>query len=392
MTAALFERLEATLRTEGPAAAIECLCRSLRESSENSALFYALLMKKRFELGVVPVPTGPASDLPEAVHPAYEEAIRSAAREVGGLYLKAGSIPQAWAFFRMIDEPKPVRAALESHEPGDEDDIQPLIHIAFHEGVHPTRGFDWILSRYGICNAITTAGSGEGVHSDEVKQYCIRALVRALYHELRGRLAAEIEHRFSIAPEGADAAPDTPGIVRKLIAGRDWLFEEEAYHIDTSHLSSVVQMSMNLSPCPELELARELCSYGAKLTGRFLGREDPPFDKGYADYGVYLAILAGDDVEAGLKHFRKKVETTDLQEYGTFAAEVLVNLLLRLDRGKEAIAVAHQYLANPEGRQLSCPGLSELCQRFRDWGSLAEAAREQGDAVHYLAGMIAAKK
>jgi hypothetical protein len=391
MSTALFDRLQATLRSEGPAAAIERLCRHLRDNGEYSALFYALLMKRRFELGVLPVPTGPASDLPEAVHPAYEEAIRTAAREVGGLYLKAGNIAQAWPFFRMIDETQPVRAALEKYEPGPDEDIQPLVHLAFYEGVHPTRGFDWILSRYGICNAITTAGSGESMQSDEARQYCIRALVRALYNELRHRLAAEIEGRFNIPPDGADAPPDTPGVVRKLITDREWLFEDEAYHIDTSHLSSVVQMSMNLSPCPELELARELCAYGAKLTGRFLGREDPPFDQGYTDYEVYLSILAGDSVETGLNHFRRKVETTDMQEYGTFAAEVFVNMLLKLDRGPEAVAVARKYLANPEGRQLTCPGLNELCQRFKEWDTLAEAAKEQGDAVHYLAGLIAVK-
>jgi hypothetical protein len=392
MNTALFERLQATLWSEGPAEAIDRLCGHLRDSGEYSALFYALLLKKRFELGVVPIPTGPATDLPENLHPAYEDAIRAAAREVGGLYLKAGNTPQAWPFFRMIDEPQAVRTALESHEPGPDDDIQPLVHIAFYEGVHPTRGFDWILSRYGICNAITTAGSGESAHSDEVRQYCIRALVRALYYELRGRLANEIEARFSIPPDGAGAPPDTPGIVRKLIADRDWLFEDEAYHIDTSHLSSVVQMSMNLPTCPELELARELCAYGAKLTGRFLGQEDPPFDKGYADYEVYLSILAGDNVEKGLDHFRQKVESTNPEVYGTFAAEVLVNLLLRLNRGAEAVAIARKHLANPEGRQLTCPNLNELCQRFRDWKTLAEVAREQGDAVHYLAGLIAAKK
>ncbi len=147
---------------------------------------------------------------------------------------------------------------------------------------------------------------------------------------------------------------------------------------------------MSLSKCVELGLARELCRSGKKLTGRFLGQEDPPFDQGYADYEVYLSILDGDNVEAGLNHFREKVETTDPETYGTYAAEVLVNLLLRLDRGKEAVAVARKYLANPEGRQLTCPGVSELCQRFGDYATLAEVAREQNDAVHYLAGLIAA--
>jgi hypothetical protein len=391
MTTALFDQLQATLRSEGPAAAIDRLCAELRERREYTSLFYALLMKKRLELGVSPIPTGPATDLPEAKHPAYEEAIRNAAREAGNLFLKDGAIPQAWTFFRMIDEPQPVKAALEKHHPGPDEDLQPLVQIAFYEGVHPTRGFDWILGNYGICSAITTVG-GELPVPDEVKHYCVRSLVRALYSELRSRLAAEVEGRFGIRPAEADAPEGTPGLVRKLIQDRDWLFEDEAYHIDTSHLSSVVHMSMTLPPCEELGLARELCAYGAKLSGRFISEEDPPFDKGYADYEVYLSILAGDNVEAGLDHFRRKAETADPEMHGTYAAEVLVNLLLRLNRGREAVAVARKHLANPQGRQLTCPGVAELCQRFGDYGTLAEVAREQGDAVHYLAGLIAGRK
>src|SRR5262245_46900055 len=257
MNPALFDDLAATLRSDGPAAAIDRLCADLRKRREYSALFYALLLQKRHELGVSPIPTGPAEELPAEVHEPYEEGIRAAAREVGGLLLEAGNLAQAWTYFRMIGEPAPVRAALETYAPGEDEDLQPLVSLAFYEGVHPTKGFDWILSRYGICNAITTVGSGELPHGDEVRQYCIRALVRALYAELRRRLADEIEGRFGVTPPGSDAAPDTPGVLRRLIEGRDWLFAEDAYHIDTSHLSSVVQMAQLLKPCPELGMARE---------------------------------------------------------------------------------------------------------------------------------------
>src|SRR3954452_13744829 len=102
MTATLFDQLDHTLRTEGAPAAIDRLCQALREAKDYNSLFYALLMKKRQELGVNPIPTGLASDLPDSVHTAYEGAIRDAAREVGQLYLKAGNVPQAWVFFRMI--------------------------------------------------------------------------------------------------------------------------------------------------------------------------------------------------------------------------------------------------------------------------------------------------
>src|SRR5262249_42015557 len=156
--------------------------------------------------------------------------------------------------------PGPVHDALENHQPGD-DDLQSVVHIAFHENVHPRKGFDWILGRYGLCNAITTlSGSQELPHTPEVRQYCIKSLVRALYAELRERLAAEVVRLEGKPPAEAEAPPDTPGVVRKLIDGHECLFGEDSYHIDTSHLSAIVQMSLHLGPCPELGLARELCA------------------------------------------------------------------------------------------------------------------------------------
>ena len=58
------------------------------------------------------------------------------------------------------------------------------------------------------------------------------------------------------------------GYVRELIAGRDWLFQDDFYHIDVSHLGAVVQMSVHLPPGEELDLARELCAYGERLAPR----------------------------------------------------------------------------------------------------------------------------
>src|SRR5262245_38019335 len=126
MTATLFDQLDDTLRSEGAGAAIDRLCQSLTASGDYNSLFYALLLKRRHELGVNPIPTGPSSDLPERVHTDYEQSIREAARQVGTLHLDSGNIPQSWVYFRMIEEPEPVRQAIENCKPGDDDDIQPL--------------------------------------------------------------------------------------------------------------------------------------------------------------------------------------------------------------------------------------------------------------------------
>jgi hypothetical protein len=390
MDPVLFDQLEQTFTSGGADAALERLCGELRERRDYHGLFYALLLRKRHQLGLSPMPTG--QDVPPDKQPAYEEAIREAGRLVGGLFLEAGNLPQAWAYFRMLGEPEPVRQALEKHSPGPEEDVQSLVQIAFYEGVHPKKGFDWVIERFGLCSAITTVSSQELPHPEEVKQYCLRRLVRALYHELRERLAAEIERHDGLAPLEASAPADTPGIVGKLIDGRDWLFEDDYYHIDTSHLSSVVQMSIHLTPSLELDLARELCGYGRRLSGRLTGQGDPPFEDLYKGVGHYLAILAGDDVEGNLDYFRIQADTADPENVGTYPAEVLVNLLLRLNRPDEALAVARKHLTRAEGRQLSCPGVMELCQKTGAWSALAETARERGDVVHFVAGLLGTRR
>src|SRR5271167_5002174 len=104
MNTAIFDELQSQLDTQGPAQAIDRLCKSLEEKKDYSNLFYALLMKKRHELGVLPIPTAPASELPQHAHAEYENTIREAGQIVGKLFLDDGNIPAAWSFYRMLGE------------------------------------------------------------------------------------------------------------------------------------------------------------------------------------------------------------------------------------------------------------------------------------------------
>jgi hypothetical protein len=381
MDSTFFDELQKALAERGPDTAIELLCAALREKKEYDRLFYAFLMKKRHELGVYPVPSDGTQFLPDAAQKPYEEAIREAGRLVGRLYLEENDIPRAWMYFRMLGEPEPVAGALEHYRFKEEEDCQPLIEIAFHQGVHPRKGFDWILERYGICSAITQVSAQEFPQLD-VRQYCVRGLVRALYEQLRVRLVDDLAAREGKTP--------TEQTIAALMAGRDWLFEDEFSHVDVSHLGSIVQMSISLEPCAELQMARELCDYGRRQKRRYQYPGDPPFENQYEDYAVYLAIVAGDRVEEGLAHFRAKVEANDVTKIGTFPAAVLVNLYVRFNRLPEALAVARQYLAGAEGPSPACPSIAELCKETKDFQTLAQVAREQGDPLHFLAGLLAA--
>jgi hypothetical protein len=387
MESALFDQLDQTVKTAGPAAAIDKLCAELRANKDYAGLFYALLMKKRFDLGVSPIATGSNQDLPASAHSEFEEGIADAARTVGALYLGDGQIPQAWGYYRMLGDPAPVAAALEKLQLDDSMDTQAIIDIAFHQGVLPIKGFDWVLQRFGICSAITAMG-GELPFTPEVRAECTRKLIRTLHHELVERLRAEIERRENLAPG------ESPGAnhVRELLAGRDWLFADDFYHIDLSHLNAVVQMATQLDKCDELELARELCAYGMKLSPRFRYQSEPPFEDQYADYDKFLAILTGADIEGGVAHFRAKIDTHPPETAGTFPTEIFVNLLLRLGRDEEALEIVRKYLTPLGEARRSCPSLVELVQRTKRYDVLAEAARAQGNSVNFLAGLIAGRQ
>src|SRR5262249_49860867 len=134
-----------------------------------------------------------------------------------------------------------------------------------------------------------------------------------------------------------------------------------------------------------------LCAYGTKLSPALQYQGSPPFEKIYEDIDVYLSIILGEVVEAGLQHFRDKITANPEEGPEQFAAEVLVRLLVRLERLPEALEVARKYLSDVDERQLSCPGAFDLAQRLKDYPSLAETARARQDPVHFLAGLIAAR-
>lgn len=380
---AAYEKLQAALAARGPAAAIDELITELRAAEDFQGLFYALLMKKRVELGVSPFPTGPASELPAETHEPYENAIRDAGRHVGGLLLARKEYAKAWSFFRMLGETEPVREALEAFNPGPDDDVYPIIEIAWQNGLLPKKGFDLVLDRHGLCSAITMVSGSDLSSNPDLRDHCVTKLARALHAQLTERLRTDLSGR------GTSFSPHAT--IPELVNADPALFADDAYHIDTSHLSSVVQMAvLNLPAGEAVDLARELCHYGRKLSPNLQGSNDAPFDEGYEDYLAYLNVVAGENVDENLKRFETKA-AREAAEGATYAAQVYVNLLLKANKPAQALEAAKRFLLAEDDRNLICPGVSELAKRAADFASLAEAAKARRDPVNYLASLIAAK-
>ncbi|MDG3002754.1 hypothetical protein [Paludisphaera mucosa] len=382
-----FPDLDARLDGGGPAEAIDRLVADLERDGNYRLLLDALLLKARHELGLPLIQVGRYADLPEADRLRFEERYVEALRHVGSRFLAAGEIPTAWAYFQAIGEPGPVAEALAAlPTPDDPDRIGPLIDVAFHQGANPTRGFEWILRSYGPCPAIT-ALEQSGPADPAVRTACVERLIRHLHESLVDNIRADVTRRGQ--PQAAAGAG-----IAELIAGRDWLFSDDAYHTDVSHLTTVVRWSATAADPEALRLALDLTEYGRRLSPRLQYDSAPPFERTFEDHNVYLKALTGRDVDAAVAHFRAKLDERDPSEDGdvqsTIPAQVLVNLLMRVGRQDEAVEVATEHLLDVPDGLLACPSIAELCQRSGRLDRLAAAAVRMKNPVHYLAARIQA--
>jgi hypothetical protein len=315
--------------------------------------------------------------VPQSIRPAYERAFLDAAREVGNLFLADGDIGRAWPYFRAIGETTPVAAAIEKAAPGE--DIDSVIAIAFQERVNPAKGFELILKQYGICRAITCFDQYPGPAG---REEALHLLVRTLYQELATGLRYAIERSEGQAPESNSVA--------ELMAGRDWLFENNSYYVDSSHLISILRYSLDLADDGMLRKAIEMADYGRKLSPMFEFRVDPPFENVYTDHAIYLRALVGEEVETAIAHFGRKARESDPEQAGTAPAQVLITLLVRLERFREAIAASLELLDGVPTAQLGCPSLFQLCQMAGEWEQLCKLAQERGDLLNFTAGSMGA--
>jgi hypothetical protein len=372
MSEDIFDLIEQATRLGGTESGFDLLTQKLREDKNYPLLFEARVIEQRHKMGLPPLRVDGIDDIPAGQRDAYEDALARAAREAASLFLADGDIPRAWPYFRAVGDREPVQAAIEKLESAED----AVIQIALEERVHPRKGFELLLERYGICRAITYF---EQYVDRESREQCIMLLVRTLHRELVESLRRAIERRQETAVSHS---------VPELIAGRDWLFGDLDYYVDTSHLVSVIRFALDLADIDALRLAIELCEYGKHLSPQFKYRADPPFDDVYVDHAAYLSALAGENVDACVEHFVSKVRASDPSVTGTAPAQVLVALLTRLRRYGQAIQISLDYLSNTAGEQLVCPTLPQLCQLAGDYERLKKLARERRDLLSYFAASI----
>jgi len=380
MDQAVFERIAKDAADAGAERAFAAAEAALVNEKEFHRLFDLLLLKARYELGLPLFLQAPASSLPKDVQEAYEPKVVDAARRVGKEFLKTNDLTAAFPYFNMISELEPMRQALEEYRPGDdEDDLDPIVDLAIAHNVHPKRGLELVVQRFGICQAITTCEQllAQGIRSPE-RDECIKILVGSLHAELTERLRDDVTSKEGSAPAG----------IMAMLKDRDWLFADDAYHVDTSHLNAVVRMARMLPKCDEVFQAIQLCEYGRRLSPRYRYAEPAPFEDVFESSARYLKVIAGVETPKGLDYFRSRADAAAANDVENHSPDVYVHLLTIVGRRDEAVAYAGKKLNAAERRPAFGLGVNDLCQQAGDFDAMARYARARGDLLGFVAGVV----
>jgi len=373
------ESLAALIDSEGVDATLERVADQLRDEQRYHELFDLRLMQCRRKLGLPIILTGPLEELDEDVQQQIEEASLAACREVGEKLLGTGRIQEAWMYLRPAGERKLVAEAIAGTKVNDEN-LEELIEVALREGVDPQRGFELILQHHGTCNAITTYEMDVSGRGPAAQQFAIGLLVRHLYQELVANVRADVERQQGREPEETSLVA--------LVADRPWLFADENYHTDTTHLAAVVRFARKLQDTSLLPLAIELTEYGQRLSPQFQMAGDEPFAEYYPGHAMYFRAMLGDNVDEAIEYFGQRARAVNVEEEGTLAVEVYVKLLAAAGRYREAIDALLELVPRDVRLQGFAPTMLELSRLAGDYRRMMDAARERDDAISYVAGLV----
>ncbi len=360
-------------------AVFDRLTKSLAESGKLHELFDARLMQCRQRLGLALDRRGALDELPEPLRSETEEAYLAACREVGQLMLEAGKFREAWMYLRPTGDKQPIREALGRAIP-EEDNIEELIEVALHEGVSPRRGIAWMLAHYGTCNSITTF---EGLASNlarEDQETCAAVLVRHLHGELCENVRSHIERQ--------EEQPPTEASLTEMIANRPWLFQNESYHIDTSHLGATVRFARLLTDVETLRLALDLTEYGRRLARVHQYPGEEPFVDVFPSHRLLFSATLGERIDEAVRFFSRKAHEVSVEDHGTGAIEAYLVLLARLGRHAEALEELGKLVPTDMTLTPYAPTMLELARTSGAWDRYLEIARQRSDMVGFAAGLV----
>jgi len=379
MSVADFDQLQAALAGGGAEAALAQAAELLRQEKKHHELFEVLKMQLRRKLGL-PILAGESADgLSEEQRTKLEDGLIEACREVGTALLKQGQIREGWMYLRPVGDRAEAAKLLGGIEAGDEN-YEDLIDVCLHEGVDIGRGYGLVLERFGTCNAITQYDSTIVRRPRAEQVPAARRLLAQVHADLVASVTADIARQ--------EGKPPNEKTLSGLLADREWLFQDNSYHLDTTHLAATVRIARVLTEASDLRLALDLTEYGRRLSQQFQYQGDEPFAETYPANALYFSALLGDKIQEAVDYFRTKAELLDPQYHGYGAIETYVDLLARLGRHGEALTAAVKFGVGSIQPLGNAPPLVELARQSGDFAPVLAHCREKEDLLGFTAALV----
>ncbi len=382
MADSLFEQLEQQSTSGGVAAVLKHLISSLQEDKKHHELFEALKMQVRHRAGLPLLYGESGDDLDPKQRTLLEDGLLGACRQVGTGLLEDGRVSEGWMYMRPVGDVAAAREMINKIEVQD-DNIDEMVEVLLQEGVDPARGFSVVLQNYGTCNAITTFESVMPQKGKADQRAVAQLLLRHVHQELFTNVKADVATRQDSEPTATTLA--------ELIAGQEGMFGEHSYHIDTTHLASTTRFSRILEDEESLRLALDLTQYGKELHEQFQYEGDEPFTDIYRHHAFYYQALLGENLDEALAHFKERSDNVDTNQWGTVGIETYIDLLARVGKIEEAIAVTIEKIKSGQRTMGLAPSLLELCERGGNYSPLMDACRGSDDVLGFATGLMQAK-
>ena len=376
--------LEHQVQPGNPDSVLKALEAVLLQQRDFHRLFDARMIAIRRRMGLKITRPAALSDVPKELEADFRAAWTTTAREIGQLFLEHNQLADAWAYFRTIQEPEPVRQAIrrkvaELSQLSDQD-REELLNLALYDGAHMVEGIRLLLKTHGTCNTVTAMSQVISQMTPEERRHAAAILVRHLYTDLQSSVRRDIERRQPLL------RPDIS--LRELIAGREFLFADGNYHIDVSHLHSIVGFARNLHrEDPELKLAVELACYGQQLSEHLRYPADVPFDDYYTASISFLKALSGEDEQGGLNWFSARLQQEPDEPDQRMIAFVLIDLANRIGKAPDLLERVSPWLSRMED-----PNGFSFTTACLDAGRpdlLERAARTNDDVLAFATSLLA---
>lgn len=382
-TSSIFDQIQEVFQQSGTGAALEKLATELVSTKKFHELFEARKLQLRLELGLPLLYSEAGDDLDDEIRNKLEDGLSAICRDIGAALMEDGRLREGWMYLRPVGENGVAKEYLLRTETTDEN-IDELIELALREGIAPAHGFGLVLQHYGTCNSITTFDAEMNQQPPAEKMVAAGMLVEHLHAELLENVLSDIA--------GEESAKPTSNRFAELLAEREWLFDGNRYHIDTTHLASVIRFARVLDDENQIKLAIDLTEYGRRLSSQYQYENEEPFADLYPSTKIYLNAILGNDVAAALEFFEKKARECDTYNEGYMPVEVYIELLSRVGKPADAMEALIELMPDASPKIGIAPTIMELANQARDFGRFTSFCRENEDLLGFVTGLLHTEK